>query len=182
MLRKQVLVAVIGGIVGAVLTMVVGVMVASESLVRGDQSDSVFEKVTCRELEVVDAEGNRRVVLSEGVSEEGLWGGSIVVYGNDDGPRARMVSTEDGGVVGAVGKNSSGGVSMGVTEGAGVIILGDANGVKAGLYSNAHGGRVVVDGNDGQNRAIMGVSADGNGVVSTWDKDSNHLATLGAHQ
>jgi hypothetical protein len=50
------------------------------------------------------------------------------------------------------------------------------------MYSAAHGGRVVVDGHDGQNRAIMSVNEDGNGVVRTWDKDGNHLATLGAHQ
>lgn len=179
MRRKETLYAVIGGIVGAVLTMAAGGFA-----LRGGQnrSDSVFEKVTCRELEVVDSEGNRRVVLSEGVSEEGLWGGSVIVYGKDATPRARMISAEEGGVVGAAGKNRNSGVSMVASEGGGIIMLGDADGVRVGMYCAARGGRVVVEGNDGKNRAIMGVDKHGNGVVRTWGKDGNRLATLGTQE
>ncbi len=126
MLRKQVLVAVIGGIVGAALTMAVGRFALPGGK---NQSYSVFEKIICRELEVVDSEGNRRVELSEGMSEEGLWGGSVVVYGKDATPRARMISAEDGGVIGVVGKNLNAGVSMVIHKGGGIIALADADGI-----------------------------------------------------
>ena len=58
---KAGLYAVIGGVVGAVLTMAVGLFLPQAAQ---SQSDAVFGKITCRELEVVDSDtGNVKVLL-----------------------------------------------------------------------------------------------------------------------
>ena len=59
--RKASLYAVIGGVVGAVLTMTVGLFLPQTAQ---SQSDAVFGKITCKELEVVDSDtGNVKVLL-----------------------------------------------------------------------------------------------------------------------
>ena len=89
---KGSLYAVIGGVVGAVLTLAVcSVMpIGAQS-----QSDGVFGKITCTGLDVVDAEGNTKISL--------LGGGMVFVYGSKGG--AVWLHVNDyGGSVSVLGK------------------------------------------------------------------------------
>ena len=91
MRRKEMLYAVIGGIVGTVLTMAAGALVP---LVAQDEPvDLNARKITCRELDVVDAKGNLHAGLN--FSE---FGGSVFV-----------VMDEFGGAVFVWGKEAKGG-------------------------------------------------------------------------
>lgn len=63
MKRKEVLIAVIGGCIGAVLTMFVGLFTPVGVRAQSQSTDAVFGKITCRKLEVVDEHGKSKVAL-----------------------------------------------------------------------------------------------------------------------
>ena len=89
MRRKEMLYAVIGGIVGTVLTMAAGALVP---LVAQDEPvDLNARKITCRELDVVDAKGNLHAGLN--FSE---FGGSVFVVGKagKGGRRCTLTNSE----------------------------------------------------------------------------------------
>ena len=110
MRRKEVSLAVIGGIVGAVLTMAV----CSFSLVGAQDKagDTAFHKVTCRELEVVDEDG----VIGVFVVVHPELGGTIRTI-SKDGKVAMGNSMKGVPGVAVIGKNGKGGVLMGIHEG-----------------------------------------------------------------
>ena len=69
-MKKEVLCAVIGGVVGGVLVMVAGLFLPLRA--QGGE-DGNFDKVSCRELNVIDSEGNIGIKLSAyHIEEEGL--------------------------------------------------------------------------------------------------------------
>ena len=82
MRRKEALIAVVGGIVGAILAMAVGSFVRLEAQ---SQSDAIFSKITCREIEVV-AYG--RTVARIGSSV--LGGPEIMLYSRNGKPSVQM--------------------------------------------------------------------------------------------
>ena len=149
MRRKEVLYAVIGGIVGAVLTMAVG----SVMPIGAQNGDATFGEITCNRLDVVDAQGNSYVILSTHQGRSGVVG----VYGKES-CTAQLRDSEHGGQVIIRGKDGERGAIMEVDE---------------------YGGHVHVTGKgDDNSRAGMGVNEYGNGAVSTWDKNGYRLATL----
>ena len=81
MKRKEALYAVIGGCVGAVLTMVVCsvVPIGAQS-----QSDAIFGKITCREMEVV-AHGRTVARINSR-----LGSGEMMLYSWDGNPSVQM--------------------------------------------------------------------------------------------
>ena len=93
--RKASLYAVIGGVVGAVLTMAV----CSVLPLGAQNGDATFGKITCTKLNVVDAEGNIGVSLDN----QGYYGGNVFVWG------------EDGGMCGCTTRNAAGVLSYGGT-------------------------------------------------------------------
>jgi len=68
--KETLFAAVIGGIVGAILTMVVYTF---------SPLDSSYGKITCKELKVVGSDGRPRVTLSIG-----QYGGRVDVFGGGD--------------------------------------------------------------------------------------------------
>ena len=125
------------------------------------QSNSVFDKITCREIEVIDKNGEPTIIMQDG---------AINVYGKDGGI-AQMSTDEHGGVVLAHGKN--GGIaSMYTTEHGGRVNVASKEGeTTAAMFTGEQGGMVSVYNNHGKIRAVMGVNEYGNGAVSTWDKN-----------
>ena len=113
MKRKEALYAVVGGCVGAVLTMVV---CSFHPLGAQSQSDSNFGKITCTELDVLNAEGE--VVVHIGVLENG---GVVSVNGNDGEPQASMGVFRNGGIVRVNGNDGESMASMGVLRNGGVV-------------------------------------------------------------
>ena len=193
--------AVIGGIVGAILTMVV---CSFSPIGAQNQSDVNFNKITCAELEVVGPDGTRRVSIASlkdgGVvrvysrNDRGVRiyasesRGHIGVYGEDDrygkGDRGVSISVNGyGGRILAHGRNGKG-VNISINEDGGHVGVYHTNGLGAAMNIGGHSGQVGVYGKrDGhardrhqrELRALMSVTESGNGVVSTWDKDGYRM-------
>ena len=189
MRRKEMLYAVIGGIVGTVLTMAAG---ALAPLVAQDVPvDLNAGRITCRELDVVDAKGKLHAGLN--FSE---FGGSVFVVGKA-GKGAEMHIAEFGGAVFVWGKEAKGGAGMHL-DGFGGKVYVEGRGFKeAAMSIDEHGGRVSVEGKesnelkraamsiDGDGGAVdvwgkgagarMGVNESGNGGFSSWDRNGHRL-------
>ena len=126
-----------------------------------------FDTIQCSRLEVVDADGVARLILS--INEHG---GHVGVYGKD-GQLASLSINERGGHAGVYGK--IGAVGIEINEHGGVVGVygkdGELQKLRSMLGNNdEHGGVVGVKGK-GEGKAVMGINEDGNGDVSTWDKD-----------
>ena len=80
--KHQVISGIIGGIVGSIIT----ALAVSSGTAQNDK----FDTIQCRRLEVVDADGNARVILSTNVYDRLM----------DDNIRVRVIGNEHGGVVG----------------------------------------------------------------------------------
>ena len=76
MRRKEVLFAVIGGIVGAVLVMATGSF--SPLGAQNEVREVYFDEIRCRRINVVDGEGVTRVYITAAENE---YGGAVVVRG-----------------------------------------------------------------------------------------------------
>ena len=189
---KERLYAVIGGIVGAALTLAV---CSFSPLGAQSQSDGSFDVITCRELKVVDSEGKHHVFIS---SEK--HGGSVGVYGNkgvalmtidEHGGRVNVSGNRGGAwmsigghggfvtVYNKDGKNGDGAM-MSVDEHGGMVWAFSGGDPKATMDINENGGRVNVAGKGSQtSQASMAVTSSGGGGVFTWDKNGRRLHKLG---
>lgn len=108
--RKESWYAVIGGVVGAILTMVVFSFLPMGAQ---SQSDANFGKVTCSELEVVRPGGTRGAWIF--VNDDG---GRVMVFGKNGTLKDDMnLLYGDGGFVGVVGNNGTPQATMAVWEG-----------------------------------------------------------------
>ena len=130
MKTKEAWYAVVGGVVGAVLTMAV----CSFSPL-GAQSDAVsFETVTCRELNVVDKNGDGRVWL---------WYGGVHVFGEEG------ITGMRGGQVTVVNASNGTGAKMGINEhGGGMVVFGKGDGkpkdrIRAAMSVSEYGSGVI---------------------------------------
>ena len=156
---KERLYAVIGGCVGAVLTMLVCSFLP---LGAQSQSDGHFDEITCRRLRVVADNG------SDSETTIDLMG--MLVKGA--GLRTHIFP------MGIQIRNSNGVTNMT----GGVISVkktddNDPRAVKLGI--DEYGGLVEVFGKgDYTSRAVMGVNQYGNGAVNTWDKNGYRLGNL----
>ena len=177
--------AVIGGCVGAVLTMAV---CSLSPLGAQSQSDVNFNKITCAELEVVGPDRTRRVSIAAlkdgGVvrvysrNDRGVKiyasesRGHIGVYGEDGrygkGDRRVSISVNGyGGRILAHGRNGKG-VNISINEDGGHVGVYHTNGLGAAMRIGEHGGQVGVYGKAGSDsRALMTVNEYGHGVIST---------------
>ena len=189
MRKKEVLYAVIGGIVGTVLTMAVGALAPLGA--QDEPKDLNAGRITCRELDVLDAKGNLRAGLN--TSE---FGGSVFVVGKL-GKGAEMHVTKYGGAMFVWGKEAKGGAGMHL-DGFGGKVYVEGRGFKEATMSiDELGGRVSVEGKESDELkraamsiegdggevnvwgkgagARMGVNKDGNGEFSSWDENGNRL-------
>ena len=114
MKAKEHFYAVIGGCIGAVLTLVV---CSLSPLGAQSQSDADFGKITCTEIDVVGPDGTLGVWISGGRKHGGL----IHVYDKDGISEAFMFIGKHGGSVGVYGKDGKSSANMGVDENGGVV-------------------------------------------------------------
>ena len=193
---KGSLYAVIGGVVGAVLTLAV----CSVMPIGAQSGDATFGEITCTGLRVIDAVGraktqlyydkdggriavytnkDRVVGVSMGINQER---GGVIAVSSAERSIAAMISVDDDGgfVIVWQGVGEHGGVIMGVDKNGGLIhVEGKGSTAAVQVSINEHGGDVGVFGNGSdKTRVRMSVSEYGNGVVSTWDKNAYRLATL----
>ena len=151
MKRKEVLIAaVVGGCIGAVLTMSVGLFMPVGVVAQSYNHDATFGWITCRGIEVVDSSGEVMCRIWDIAN-----GGSVTVFGKGTvRGQARMLIGNAGGVVDVLGKEGIGGGW-------------------ASMHTDEHGGIVEVANNQSKKRAAMSVNAYDNGAVSTWDRNGN---------
>ena len=188
MKRKEVLYAVIGGCFGALIAMLVGLFIPVGIVAQSQPTDAVFHTIQCKGIEVVDESGETTVRIrssfyggditvrgnkGKGVAalSVGEYGGTVWLEGNSGEPSAVMRSTDHGGEI--VVSNLSGHkrVEMYVLDGRGFVdVKGLWPTVFARLEETKYGGRVSVF-SQGEHRAVMSVDENGNGAVSTWDKN-----------
>ena len=206
MRRKEALFAVIGGVVGAVLVMVVGLIAPIGA--QTEVTDAEFGTITCRRLLVTsggrgkteiepvyiaigDGETARTFLTAYSVGLYRDWeprislenkeqGGKITVKQKDGDRRAVTLGiAEHGGYVSVQGKAISGRAYLAIDEHGGYISANGETGRRAHMTIGEHGGRVGVGGNgSSKGEAVMAVNEYGNGVVSTWDKNGYRLASL----
>ena len=182
---KECLYAVIGGCIGAVLTMAVCSFfpVGVQS-----QGEDVFDEITCTKLTVINAENNEIITLgsnpkfgyalvrlcdSDGSVLEGL----ILAAG--DGGRISSFSQrglfnigydEHGPSITLFGERHGEYVELGIREHGGRVRVGgparDSSHARMGV--SEHGGEVAMFGNgSSKGKAVMGINEYGNGAVST---------------
>ncbi len=122
---KEALFGMFCGVVGAVLTMVVGSFAPLGA--QNDVSDAEFRTITYRRMNVVDSEG---AIAVEIVADE-IDGGMVVVRDKDSiFPLAVMSAGEYGGEVTVGGKDTSR-AEMSVNKyGSGVVSTSDENGYR----------------------------------------------------
>ena len=127
MKRKEVLMAVIGGFFGALVTMMVGLFLPMGVVAQSYNQDAVFGTITCRKIEVVElypTKGGWRDIpmVIIGSDEDG---GSVTVWGykrQTGVPSALLSLSEKKGELRAL---------MGVNEyGNGVVATWDRNGYR----------------------------------------------------
>ena len=197
MRRKEVLFAVIGGIVGAVLVMAAGSVLPLGA--QNEVTDVEFGVVTCREIKVVNSDGEARV--SMGVAEAG---GVVGVIGNGGMPS--MGVNELGGIVLMLNKNfigslmcadedggrvelsSKGSETMVLTGKQGIFdkitcteldVVGLDGTQMANIFSHGNGGHVYVRGKDGKALAGMGISEDGAAILVRDKEGGTKTLTTG---
>ena len=208
MKTKERLYAVIGGMVGAVLTLVVCLI--SPLGAQNDAKDVVFGKITCTKIAVKQSGISEKIVLAPGniimgtsekvgvhvfvIGNKGivsLGEGRVAISGgessgylsvNGENGKVGIESTEDGGRVYVTGGDDNPRAVMGVDErdGGSVIVSGkDSKYGIVHLNVSEHGGAIQVFGKgEGDSRVNIGVNEYGNGAVSTWDKNGYRLASL----
>ena len=142
MKRREVLFAVIGGCVGAILVMAAGL--TSPIGAFNNPPDAVFGTITCEKVRVLDSEGNYSVSIN---SEE--HGGSVGVYGEKG--VAIMTIDKTGGRINVAGHKGDARMSIGGHGG--FVAVNDKNptidrGALMGV--DANNGFVMLNGKDGQ--------------------------------
>ena len=140
MRRREVLFAVIGGVVGGVL-----VMAADSFSPLGAHNEAVdldLGYITCRGLTVVDSENNHRVKIGAFVSK-----GFVFVKGKDDA-RVFITAGEEIGEVQMRSNNFNGHVEITARDdGAGVFVVHEDNQVRASITAREDGGEARVSDN-----------------------------------
>ena len=194
MKRKETWYAVVGGCVGAVLTIVV---CSFPLLGAQSQSDSNFGKITCTGLEVVNADGKTVVDMVAGrdggnTTVKGTNGAAVYIWVDENGGRAtlygkvsnlRMVSmkiTEDWGQVSINSWNEEGEKKaiMQVGEGNSGVFLqhGESHNRRATMIVGLGGSLVNLEG-----VAVMGAHDDG-ASIEVLGKDDKVKASMSVNE
>ena len=163
MQRKEMSYAVIGGVIGAVLTMATGSFspLGAQNVVK----DVEFGTITCRKLRVIEAgvdtiickkiwvvDSDNKLAVGIGTNEHG---GTIAV-GKPGKGSAEMIIDEHGAVVAVRGKDGKSGAAMSLTElGGTVFVYGKDELSHAGMGIDVHGGNVSVSGKFGKANTLI---------------------------
>lgn len=183
MRRKEALLAVIGGVVGAVLVMAAGSF--SPLGAQDNVKDAKFGTITCREVFVVDSNGRRLAAVASNRN-----GGAIAVV-NNDGRRGAVIRCDaNGGFIGVSNNKGSQRVVMDIGTGGGSIrVINNDNESCAVMrsmiggddgYLGGDGGYIGVYGKEGL--AMLGMNHYGAVEVSVFNKDGFRCAEMTADE
>ena len=120
MKRKEVvLIAVIAGCFGAVITMIVGLFTPMGVVAQSQPTDAAFDKITCREIEVVNEEGQTIALIDEAGVGDG-----VLTLNNKDGKQKVLLSAFDrGGTLRLSNKDGEKRVLLGAFDRGGTLML-----------------------------------------------------------
>lgn len=193
MRRNEVLFAVIGGVVGAVLTMSAGSIAPLGA--QNEVKDAEFGTISCSSILLKDLDGtiyggmyilnNRGLLYMDRKGNSGRVSVSVDEHGgyvqvrDKDNKMAGISSDETGGLVEVFDKNGERKAHMKADGDGGEVAVYGESGAGAIMRVKEHGGAFSMygKGND-QVRAMLSVNEYGNGALSTWDKNGYRLATL----
>ena len=139
-----------------------------------DAGPLVVDKIVCRELQVVDAKGNNKVILSTA-----LGGGTVVVW-DEEGKGAGILNTNnEGGVLSVYGKDK-GMVQLSINEYGGIVNVSSKDKNKGGviLGTDLYGGAVVIYNSNAQQVGEFSVHTGGGGWIKTKDRLGNTTGSV----
>ena len=192
MRKKEVLYAVIGGCVGAVLTMAAGLFSPLEA--QNGAQDVEFGTITCTGIKIENSNSDSRTILIPGYVSMGSSGGLGVqilsngkignlTLGGSVGKGVYITGGEDGGSISVMGENVDIGMEVNSRNG-GRIHVSDGDGnprAAVEVYEDGGAGRIGVYGNDGK-EASMKIEAHG-GRVDVYGKGNDtSRATLAVNE
>lgn len=159
MSKKEVLIAVIGGFIGAVLVMVVG---SFSPLGAQNGKIAVFDRIACESITVSDTMFCKGVHVRDGgvvMSDKNLnlravmhatdRGGEVIVYGTDGGS-ARMSADGDQSTIRGSCKDGASAMMRVRGERGEVEIYGEDSSLLVEIYGSGDSGTVRVRGADGK--------------------------------
>ena len=187
--RKEVVLAVTSGCVGAVLTMAV---CSFSPLGAQSQSDVNFGKITCTGLEVVNADGKVVAHMIAGrdggdISVRGKNGGSVYMWADEHGGRADLYGkgstsvkiTEDGGCVEVrtstrrVGSTMLGAIMRAVGHAGEVTVQDTVDGIENYVTMGLDGVNIF---RSNLGKASMKITKDGGQVsIDSWNEDKQNV-------
>lgn len=133
------------------------------------QSNGVFDKITCREIEVIDKHGETQVRV-----RSGFFGGLVTVRGKEGKGVAELSVGEYGGTVWLEGSNGEPSAAIRSTDHGGEVLVSNLSGHKrVVMYVYDDRGFVDVKGLWPTVFARMSVDENGNGIINTWDRNGN---------
>ncbi len=186
MRKKEVLYAVVGGVVGAVLVMAAGSFSLLGAHKEGE--DAKFGEIICRELKVVRPDGQTAVSISFGhydISGDvgsmyiGEYGGQVFVFDRHGELSTGIGFDEHGGRVDVRGKGESQ-AYMGIDGHGGFVHALGKGELRAYMGIGERGGVVEVCGTDGLSGVDMGINEYGGGIVSLESKNGKTSVASGS--
>ena len=134
----------------------------------------VVDEIVCRKLQVVDEQGNNKVVLST------AFGGGTVIVWDEEGKGAAILNTNnEGGVLSVYGKDK-GVVQLSINEYGGLVNVSSKDDNKGGviLGTDPHGGGVAIYNSNAQQVGEFSVHSGGGGLIKTKDKLGNTTGSV----
>ena len=134
----------------------------------------VVDEIVCRKLQVVDEQGNNKVVLST------AFGGGTVIVWDEEGKGAAILNTNnEGGVLSVYGKDK-GVVQLSINEYGGLVNVSSKDDNKGGviLGTDLHGGGVAIYNSNAQQVGEFSVHTGGGGWIKTKDKLGNTTGSV----
>ena len=155
------------------------------------QSNGVFDTITCREIEVIDKDGETTIRVQDGaVSVHGKdgrgaemrtdeHGGRIEVYGKDGGS-ASMYTREHSGFVGVYYGKDGGSAGMGAREHGGFVLVRVKDGAIASMGTDKDGGFVGVHRKDGGGASMR--TDEHGGRIEVANNQGKNRAVMGVNE
>ncbi len=122
-------------------------------------TDGEFNKIRCRNLEIVDADGNTRILLARDLFENGF-----ISIPNKDGESAVVLGNHGGGYISVTNADNKSSTT---------------------LHTTAYGGQVSIFNKTGEVVLQTGVTENGVGQLKTWDKfgdEKGEISPLGKYR
>ena len=165
---------------------------------QADGSPQHIDRLTCRAIDIIGANGERRVSIAADDD-----GGVLALWGPDNALAALMTSDERGGLISVRGTQDSSQVALKVSEaGSGLWLLGPDGGKRIALDANALGGgmsfydtdaearatllvlpegvELAMRARDGEKRAVVAVTPNDAGAVLTYHPEGPRSGSMPA--